>query len=554
MALLSPSDWKAEWIGLDQEGYPQRSITLRKDFLIKKEVVLATTYVSGLGGYVFYINGKKVSDDLLTPGWTVFGKRIPYQTYDVTGYLKNGENAFGAVLGNNWWASNLHGQSSFVYYSEEPLRFIMQTLILYADSTADTIITDGSWKAKMAPKISILNENELPAISKNYFFTGKGKQKGLKSELFENIDLAGKAKLVRCDTIIDFNFEGNAPDTLLPKDNFSCRWSGYLEIPETKTYKLVTWSDDGVRLFFDGKKVIDNWNSHALQIDTFTVFLEKGSRHKLILEYFDSHYGAVIKLGWDHLDEKYLALQQQKKEMMRYPVDGSASFSPVIHNSIYEGEIFDARLDEKGWKEAGFDESKWSNVCLFESPDKILFVPAINNPIRVSEKLKPILIKPIHGKKYVFDFGQNLAGVAQLNVQGKLGDTIRIRFGELLNSDGSVNQLNLGKATSTDVYILKGDSAESWAPSFTYHGFRYAEVSGLRYKPDTNTLTALAFIIRMSLFSVLILQIRCLIKWPKPCFGANDPTLWKYLPIVLTGMNVLDGWVMSRLMPEPHHI
>lgn len=492
MALLSPLDWKADWIGLDQEGYPQRSITLRKEFLVKKELTSAKTYVTGLGGYVLFINGEKVSDDLLTPGWTVFRKRIPYQTYDVTKYMKKGANAFGAVLGNNWWAGILHGQSSFVHYSGEPLRFMMQTIMSYADGTSDTLITGNGWKAKIAPLVMNINEKELPAIGSDYFFTGTG-QPGLTAEIFDNALVEGKPKVTLTDTLIDFNFEGHSPDGAIGDDNFSIRWSGYLQVPETKSYKLVTWSDDGVRLYLDGKKVIDNWTSHALQIDTFTVFLEKGARHKIVLEYFDSHYGAIIKLGWNHLDDKFLAARRQLKEKAKYPADGSVPFSPVIKNSIYEGETYDARLEEKGWAEAGFNDSHWREVRKFRDPGKELLFPSQTNPIRVSQELPSTSFHEIRPGMYVFDFGQNMAGAARLKVRGNRGDTIRIRFGELLNQDGSVNQLNLGVATSTDVYILKGDTSETWAPNFTYHGFRYAEVTGLRYVPYSSTLTALVF-------------------------------------------------------------
>jgi alpha-L-rhamnosidase len=96
------------------------------------------------------------------------------------------------------------------------------------------------------------------------------------------------------------------------------------------------------------------------------------------------------------------------------------------------------------------------------------------------------LTEPVPGH-YVFDLGQNIVGWARLMVQGQKGDTIRMRFAELLHDDGTVAQENLRSAKATDMTICNGENIV-WEPCFTYHGFQYVQVSGLRQKPEMTVL------------------------------------------------------------------
>ena len=107
MGLLSPGDWKAAWIARSKE-HPGKSVMMRKGITLpSKTVTKARLYVTGLGNYVFYINGIRVGEDLLTPGWTDYRKRVEYQVYEVDELLQNGKNALGALLGNMWWSGGV---------------------------------------------------------------------------------------------------------------------------------------------------------------------------------------------------------------------------------------------------------------------------------------------------------------------------------------------------------------------------------------------------------------------------------------------------------------
>jgi hypothetical protein len=126
-----------------------------------------------------------------------------------------------------------------------------------------------------------------------------------------------------------------------------------------------------------------------------------------------------------------------------------------------------------------------------------LFAPDAE-PVKAMQLVVPKKIIPVSGQPgvYTFDFGQNLAGWGRLNVTGPAGTTVRMVYGEKTNSDGSVDQSNINYLVSlqqyfqTESYTLKGGGAETWEPSFTYHGFRYAQVTGLPDAPTTNTLVA----------------------------------------------------------------
>jgi len=149
MALLSAGDWEARWIGKNETGRPPRSIMLRKEFEINEAVEKARVYVTGLGNYILYINGQKVGNDLLTPGWTDYPTKVQYQTYDISSLIYQGKNAVGAVLGNMWWSSGL-GWRGGVAYSDGPLRLLAQ-LEIETQNGRENIVSDESWKLAYSP-------------------------------------------------------------------------------------------------------------------------------------------------------------------------------------------------------------------------------------------------------------------------------------------------------------------------------------------------------------------------------------------------------------------
>lgn len=123
---------------------------LRKTFVVSQPVTRATVYVTALGAYELRLNGQKVGNDVLTPGWTQFTKRVYYQTYDVTGMILGGGNTLGAILGDGWYASVLGGKGSRNNYGGNP-RFLAQLVLELADGSHQTVVSDSSWKASYGP-------------------------------------------------------------------------------------------------------------------------------------------------------------------------------------------------------------------------------------------------------------------------------------------------------------------------------------------------------------------------------------------------------------------
>jgi len=307
--LLTEDDWKAKWI--------QGGDLLRTQFSVDRKVKRARAYICGLGYYELRINGRRVGDRQLDPGWTDYEKIVLYSTYDITELLRDGENAVGVMLGNGR------------YSPKEP---------------------------------------------------------------------------------------SNVPPELLK----------FVKRYEKATPKLL------------------------LQI---------------YIEFQDGSEKTIIS------NEKW-----------------KVSKGPIIENDIYNGETYDARLEKEGWDSPGYDDSEWKNAEIAEPPGGKLVSQATFPPIKVVKILQPVSISNPKPGVYVYDFGQNFTGWVRLTVKGPRGAEVKLRYAELLNPDGTINTTPNRGAKATDIYILKGRGIEIYEPRFTYHGFRYVEVTGFPGTPNINTL------------------------------------------------------------------
>ena len=175
--------------------------------------------------------------------------------------------------------------------------------------------------------------------------------------------------------------------------------------------------------------------------------------------------------------------------------DGSwkADSSPILFSEIYDGETYDATKVQPGWDKPAFADTTWKPVSVVEpKPTKI--VPQYFPPIREEKVLTAKAITSPKPGVYVYDFGQNMGGVERVHLTGAKGQDIKLRFAEVLNPDGTVYTENLRTAKATDHVILAGAAkGEEYQPQFTYHGFRYIEVSGLKVKPTSEAVKAVVF-------------------------------------------------------------
>jgi len=284
---------------------------LRKAFDLNSKPQRAILYATALGLYEMHINGQRVGDHVLAPDWTDYRKRVRYQAYDVTGLLKSGPNAMGALLANGWFSGHI-GNGGFEYFGKSPA-FLAQLEITYADGHTESVATDETWK------------------------------------------------------------------------------------------------------------------SHP---------------------------------------------------------------SPILSSDFMLGENYDARREISKWDKPGLNESDWNPIVLRDESSRKL-ESQVMPPVRELCELKPRSIAEPTPGHWVFDLGQNMVGVVRLKVAASSGAEITLRHAEMLNPDGTIYTKNLRGAPSVDKFICNGDGTEVWQPRFTFHGFRYVELSGLDHRPDKGAVTGI---------------------------------------------------------------
>ena len=169
------------------------------------------------------------------------------------------------------------------------------------------------------------------------------------------------------------------------------------------------------------------------------------------------------------------------------------STGPILENDLLMGETYDARLELGRWSEPGYDDREWQAVRV-RPPDLLPELnPRLGPPVRRIEEIEPIEEKvlTIQSKQFrIFDLGQNFAGRARIKVRACRGTLVRVLFAEMLQPDGRIYTENLRGASAADYYICKGEGEEVWEPRFTFHGFRYVELSGLAAQ-DSGTVTGI---------------------------------------------------------------
>ncbi len=286
----------------------------RKAFTVNKPVKKATAYVTAKGIYNFRVNGQKPGEQLLAPEWTDYHKRLSYQTYDVTSWIRPGENVAAATVAEGWYAGELWGTGRLTYGKYPEL--MAQIEIEFADGSRQVIATDASWKTTVQ--------------------------------------------------------------------------------------------------------------------------------------------------------------------------------GPVTAAGIYRGEMYDARLEWTGWDSPGFDDGKWSPAGAF-TPGALKLVSLRNEPIKVEMEVRPKSITEQSPGVYVIDFGQNLVGWCKYRLKGKAGQTVTMRHTEAIYDDGSLYTISIRHAPQVDRYTPTRDGVFEYEPTFTYHGFRYAEVSGVEQAPTADDIVAKVF-------------------------------------------------------------
>lgn len=268
-------------------------------------------------------------------------------------------------------------------------------------------------------------------------------------------------------------FEMSLNGKRIGKDYFVPGWTDYRKRNQYLTYNLTDELHVGRNVL--GSILADGWHNGNL------LLLAGGKKN---------WYGDDTSLF------AQLAITYDDGTRVIVVTDGSwwtTSDGPIRSADLYQGEIYDARMElrqgQLSWDVAGFYTAGWSPAAVIDA----LATPPhakVNPPVRKQESLSARSVRRTDAGRWIFDFGQNLSGWVRLKVRGPAGHEITLRFGEMLERDGSLHVANLRSARATDTYICHGVNWEEWEPRFTSHGFQYVEVAGIEENPDAGTVVA----------------------------------------------------------------
>ncbi|WP_259187121.1 glycoside hydrolase family 78 protein [Sphingobacterium sp. BIGb0165] len=250
---------------------------------------------------------------------------------------------------------------------------------------------------------------------------------------------------------------------------FAPGWTSYKNHLQYQVYDVTTVLKNGTNVF--GVSLGNGWykgrigfgNQHNFYGDTRGLLLQ------LLVEYTD---GTTETINSD--------------ESWKY------AYGPIMASDIYDGEIYDARMEIAGWDNIGFKENnKWNNVGIMEKgPEKL--VAMAGPPVKKHEQFKALKVFKTSAGETVVDFGQNLVGWVMLKAKGAAGTKITLSHAEVLTKEGNFYTTNLRSAKAQDIYILKENTAQIFEPHFTFQGFRYVKVEGYPGELTSENITAIA--------------------------------------------------------------
>ena len=266
---------------------------------------------------------------------------------------------------------------------------------------------------------------------------------------------------------------------------------------EVERARLYATARGLYEIHLNGEKVgndyfVPGWTSYGKRIDTLTYdvteSLQQGGNTLGVELGMGWYAGRLVWEGNTNIYGKYPELLLQLEitytdgtvETVLSDEDWKASWDgPICSSSIYDGEEYDARLEMPGWDKPGFDDRGWDKVETDNDRGSAILIPKPFAPVRATETLVAKKITESESGLFIFDLGQNMVGWAKLNIPVEKDQTVTVRFAEMLNPDGTMYTDNYRSAKSTDTYTAAISGSIEWEPTFTFHGFRYVELSGL---------------------------------------------------------------------------
>jgi len=447
VGLLSPKDWKAQWIGLDLPSPPSRldfgttswiwsgvrsagTRTFERTLTVSQGLAKATALVTADDQFTLYVNGVEVAkSDGREDAW-----RRPVLV-DLPG-LKDGENKI-SIRATNW----------------EGFAGLMARITLSYEGRTEVVASDAAWTSPEG-KVDVLGVHGMPPW-------GKLQDGALKLPppriLMTKITLKKPVKRATLYHSALGLIETHLNGKRVGDDYFVPGWTDYAKRVYARAYDVTSRVGPG-----------ENAISSLLGDGWYAGYVGFGGRR----EHYGSKTRVLVQLNVEYADGS--------REVFASSPKWQAKTGSTREADFLMGEVFDARQQATRALPVSTGTEMKPSVEMFPG-----------QPVRRYAELKAKSIRAA-GATYILDYGQNLAGFARLKVQGKPGQKITLRFAERLNPDGSFYVTNLRGARATDTYYCSGNGVEVWEPKFTFHGFQYAEISGLDSKPTPDTLVAVA--------------------------------------------------------------
>ena len=476
MGLLNPEDWQAQWVGkLEErpkvEQWPwgdwiwhpteigiNKDVYFRKQFNLptEKQIQEAQIKTTADNNFTLYLNEEEIGE----------GKtHAKLYKFDGKPFLRPGDNLIAIR------AANAAGDICGLVFSLK---------ITFTDGSDFFVNSDKSWRTKSK------SESGWATLSFKDKKWGKAKviehYGGHIWGKFDHVYIAPRSIIVRNE----FNLAKKIKSARayatglgcymmflngqrVGQDYFTPGWTDYPTKVQYQTYDVTSLVKSGENAV--GAILGNVWWSGGLGWRGSEVYSEGPLRFfmQLVIDYDDGTSETIVT------DKNWKTVN-----------------SPILENTIYHGETYDAGMEQKGWDQENFDDSAWEPVTVLEPETKTL-VAQQGPTLQVTEEINPVQITEPDSGTFVFDLGQNMVGWARLKVRGPEGTKVRMRFAEILKEDGNIYTENLRGARATDTYILKGEGTEIWQPHFTYHGFRYVEVTGYPGKPGKDAITGRVF-------------------------------------------------------------
>ncbi|GAB3280578.1 hypothetical protein GCM10027347_55800 [Larkinella harenae] len=243
-------------------------------------------------------------------------------------------------------------------------------------------------------------------------------------------------------------------------------WTDYHERVQYQTYDVTKSLKKGINVL--GAMLADGWYAGGLFSHP-----DRGSYG------FDRRLIAQLELLFDDGTRTQIVTDASWRLLENGPIQMA---------SLFDGENFNAKLLPAKWMEPDFDDAGWKSVTVDKTISKTLNAQ-LNEPIRVIQEITPVKVFKVKDRTYIFDLGQNMAGWVNLKIPYNPAQPITFRHGEVLDEQGQLYVSNLRAAKQIDVYTPGSEKTIDYEPRFTYHGFRYVEISGLTQEPKLTHVT-----------------------------------------------------------------